>query len=113
MKQVNFQDEDMLFLLRHIEEQGTQKQLAALSGFSIGKVNYILKALVDKSLVKAGNFARSENKAGYRYLLTPDGIKTKIELTEKFIGHKKKEYVALQAELEIDRTRAIEGKVFG
>jgi len=103
LKQINFQDEDMLFLLRHIEEQGTQKQLAALSGFSIGKVNYILKALVDKSLVKAGNFVRSEDKTGYRYLLTPDGIKTKIELTEKFIERKKREYEALENELIVDK----------
>ena len=66
----------------------------------MGKVNYILKALIKKGLIKIENFSNSENKKNYKYLLTEQGIKEKIALTEKFIERKKREYEELQDELE-------------
>lgn len=96
----NFPDSEALEVLRNAEKHSTQSTLAEDIGYSVGKVNYILKALVDKGLIKAERFAKSENKRGYMYLLTPEGIKRKIQLTEKFVKIKKREYKELQAELD-------------
>lgn len=76
-----------------------QRQLAHHAGVSLGQVNYILKSLVDKGLVKAGNFRRSPHKIGYAYLLTPKGIQTKSRLAVRFITSKIEEYDALRNRL--------------
>lgn len=65
-------------------------------GYSAGKVNYVLKKLVEKGLVKVDRFVNSKSKIQYKYLLTPEGIKEKIALTDKFIEIKKEEYDKLQ-----------------
>ena len=65
----------------------------------MGKVNYVLKSLVAKGLVKVENFVTSDNKRGYRYLLTSAGIEEKILLTQKFVERKREEYEELQREL--------------
>lgn len=96
----NFADSEALEILRHAENHTSQSSLAAEIGYSVGKVNYILKALTKKGLIKAERFAKSENKKGYMYLLTKEGIKQKIQLTEKFVEIKKREYEVLQKELE-------------
>lgn len=90
-----------LQILRTIREDISQPTMAQEIGFSVGKVNFILKALVEKGLVKYERFHNSDNKMKYRYLLTEDGIKEKMILTQKFIARKKAEYEELQAELEI------------
>ena len=74
------QKEIDLQILRKVEYVSDQKSLADELGFSVGKVNYILKALIKKGLIKAERFAKSENKKGYRYLLTKKGFQEKIEL---------------------------------
>lgn len=74
--------------------------MAKRLGYSLGKTNYILKAVIEKGLVKAERFAISDNKLGYRYVLTPAGIQTRIQLTEKFIERKKQEYEQLSKELQ-------------
>ena len=90
-----------LQVLRRLNQTTTQKSLASEIGVSVGKLNYILNALIDKGLVKSERFLNSENKIQYKYLLTPKGIKEKIEITEKFIAIKKAEYDELQKELKI------------
>jgi EPS-associated MarR family transcriptional regulator len=95
----NFADSEALEILRHAEKHTSQSSLAAEIGYSVGKVNYILKALSKKGLIKAERFAKSENKKGYMYLLTKKGVEEKIKLTEKFIERKKREYEELQLEL--------------
>ncbi|WP_029935182.1 MarR family EPS-associated transcriptional regulator [Thiomicrospira pelophila] len=92
--------ETRLKTLRHISTEPNQRTLAQKLGFSIGKTNYVLKALIDKGLVKAERFAQNPNKLGYRYVLTPQGIRERIELTESFIQRKREEYELLQKELE-------------
>jgi EPS-associated MarR family transcriptional regulator len=94
-------EELTLAILRHAESIRTQKSLAENLGYSVGKINYILKALIAKGLIKAENFATSSNKKQYRYLLTREGIKEKVALTEKFIARKKREYEELMVELEL------------
>ena len=92
-------EELTLAILRNAESIRTQKSLADNLGYSVGKINYILKALISKGLIKAENFATSTNKKQYRYLLTREGIEEKIVLTEKFIDRKKREYAELMVEL--------------
>jgi len=91
--------------MQNIEECNSQKELASMAGFSVGKVNYVIKALLEKGFVKVENFTKSSNKKGYRYILTLDGIKNKIALTEQYIEIKKREYEALQESLEMDKKR--------
>jgi EPS-associated MarR family transcriptional regulator len=93
-------DELHLELLRRANGQLTQKSLSEELGYSVGKVNYILKALVDKGLIKIENFATSENKKQYFYFLTPKGMEEKLRLTKKFIVRKKRQYEELQKELK-------------
>ena len=81
------------------EEISTQRQLADNSGISLGQVNYILKSLLDKGLVKVSNFKRNPHKIGYAYLLTPKGIEEKSKLAVKFVLRKLREYEFLRARL--------------
>ena len=76
-----------------------QRQLAKHAGVSLGQVNYILKSLLDRGLVKAGNFRKSRRKIGYAYLLTPKGIQTKSRLAVRFITSKIEEYDSLRNRL--------------
>lgn len=78
----------------------TQRQLASELGFSLGKVNYCLKALVGKGLVKANNFKTSANKRAYVYALTPRGLEEKARISVNFLKRKLQEYDALKAEIE-------------
>ena len=93
-------EEISLTILRKAEKTDSQKSLAKELGISVGKVNYILKALIEKGLIKADNFYKAKNKKKYKYLLTKKGVEEKINLTKKFIEQKKKEYEELQRELE-------------
>jgi len=98
-------EETFFQVLSTVDKCDGQVDLAKQLGFSLGKVNFIVKALVDKGLVKMTNFATSEKKRNYKYLLTPEGINEKLDLTEKFIVRKKAEYEALQQQLQ--ETRAL------
>ena len=88
-------------ILRQITDQPTasQRGLAARLGVSVGKVNYCLRALVDKGWVKANNFRRSDNKWAYVYLLTPRGASAKVRLARAFLAHKEQEFERLQTEI--------------
>jgi MarR family transcriptional regulator, temperature-dependent positive regulator of motility len=88
-------------LLRQITDQPTasQRGLAARLGVSVGKVNYCLRALVDKGWVKANNFRRSDNKLAYAYLLTPRGASAKVRLAQAFLARKEQEFERLQHEI--------------
>jgi EPS-associated MarR family transcriptional regulator len=77
----------------------SQRDLAQQLGVSNGKLHYCMKALMDKGLVKLGNFANSKHHLGYAYLLTPAGIRQKANMTSDFLKRKMAEYEALQAEI--------------
>ncbi|MGD9554580.1 MAG: MarR family EPS-associated transcriptional regulator [Arcobacteraceae bacterium] len=94
-------DELTLNILKNIETTSSQKSLAKELEISVGKVNYILKSLVEKGLIKAENFFANKNKNQYKYLLTKKGFHEKITLTQNFIDKKKKEYDELQKELQL------------
>ena len=78
----------------------SQRDLADQLGISHGKINYCLRALIDKGLIKLSNFAHSKHLFGYAYLLTPAGIAEKAALTSRFLQRKVAEYEALRAEIE-------------
>ena len=79
----------------------TQRQVAKEMGLSLGKTNYIIRALVAKGWVKLSNFKRSDNKLGYIYLLTPEGVAKKSILAENFLRRKSEEYNRLKKEIEM------------
>ena len=83
-------------MLKNAHNISSQKSLAKEIGFSVGKINYVLNALIEKGLIKSENFITSENKRKYKYLLTEKGIQEKMQLTRKFITRKKAEYEELQ-----------------
>jgi len=85
-----------------------QRQLAERLGVSLGKTNYLLNALLQKGLIKANNFRRNDNKLGYLYLLTPEGVATKLRLTKDFLARKETEYLALKQEIEAMRAELAE-----
>lgn|SRR5690606_4310386 len=78
----------------------SQRDLARELGISLGKVNYCIQALIEKGMVKAGNFEDSPKKQAYAYLLTPKGIEDKAKVTARFLNRKLAEYEELQAEIE-------------
>ena len=86
--------EDELDVMWLIDKDPTisQRQMADSLGMSLGKVNYCLSALVEVGFVKLGNFKRSNTKMGYLYLLTPSGVKAKLEITKRFLKNKQLEY---------------------
>ena len=88
-------------ILQLIEERPdiSQRELASQLSVSVGKTNYVLSALIERGLVKAENFKRSNNKTGYLYLLTPKGISDKGLITARFLKRKVKEYECLKAEI--------------
>ena len=78
-----------------------QREMAVALGVSLGGINYCLRALVAKGLVKMYNFHENENKLGYAYLLTPAGLAEKLILTSHFLQRKQQEYIALKAEIDV------------
>ena len=103
MNPANNLDEIHLQVLRTIEARPdlTQRQLAEELGVSLGKAHYCIKALIDKGLVKMGNFSHNQKKLDYAYLLTPSGIKSKAMLTAYFLERKAAEYAMLKTELKM------------
>ena len=81
----------------------TQREMAKELGLSLGKINYVVRALIDRGWVKLSNFKRSDNKLGYIYLLTPEGLSEKTMLAQNFLNRKSEEYNRLKKEIEILR----------
>tara|TARA_B100000214_G_C23956610_1_gene623174 strand:- start:1043 stop:1360 length:318 start_codon:yes stop_codon:yes gene_type:complete len=94
--------ETELEILQKLEENPklTQRQIAEHMGLSLGKINYLIKALLGKGLIKVNNFRRSDNKIGYLYLLTPEGIDEKRKLTLLFLQRKSEEFDKLKKEIQ-------------
>ena len=101
-RQKQLQEDTHFRVLSLLESQPelNQRQMAKALGVSLGGVNYCLRALVAKGLVKMHNFQESDNKLGYAYLLTPTGLAEKLALTSHFLQRKQQEYLALKAEID-------------
>lgn len=87
-----------LAVLRLLEQRPdmSQRELSEVLGLSLGKTHYVLHSLLDRGLVKAGNFRRSGNKLAYAYVLTPTGLREKLRLTKAFLSRKEAEFEQLQ-----------------
>ena len=96
-----FDNQDHLNILRKIGKNpnSSQRKLAKELGFSLGKLNYCIKALQKKGLIKMENFKKNPKKINYFYILTPKGISTKTKLTINFMQRKIKEYDQLRSEI--------------
>lgn len=88
-------------VLKILEDQPkiTQRQLSLELGVSLGKTHYLIRSLIDVGWVKLDNFRKSDNKWGYAYLLTANGIREKSFIAMRFLKRKKKEYNDLQIEI--------------
>tara|TARA_Y100000816_G_scaffold239593_1_gene185956 strand:- start:358 stop:663 length:306 start_codon:yes stop_codon:yes gene_type:complete len=93
--------EDEFEILRKIQKnpKTSQRELASELGFSLGKLNYCLKALQKKGLIKINNFKKNPKKINYIYVLTPSGIAAKTKLTISFMKQKMREYDELKSEM--------------
>ena len=102
---MNPAEQAQLRILKIIETEPeiSQRRLAEVLGVSLGKTNYLIKALLEKGHIKAGNFLRAEDKLKYAYLLTPEGLRAKLELTRDYLARKEQEYIAMKAEIEAMR----------
>jgi EPS-associated MarR family transcriptional regulator len=107
-----------LLKLLEANPEASQRELARHLGLSLGKINYCLRALVQKGLVKAANFRDSKRKQGYIYKLTPRGIEEKARVTVRFLQRKTREYELLRTEIarlsaEVKAQRAAGGASTG
>ena len=95
-------DADRYQLLRALENNPnlSQRQLATELGYSLGKLNYCLKALKEKGWVKAENFRNNQNKSAYLYQLTPAGVAEKARVTRRFLQRKLEEHQQIEQEIE-------------
>lgn len=98
-------DAARLAVLRLLAErpQISQRQLSAELGVSLGKTHFVVHALLDKGLVKVRNFQRSHRKLAYAYVLTPSGLRAKLQLTRNFLKRKEQEYEALEKTIALLR----------
>jgi EPS-associated MarR family transcriptional regulator len=98
----NLESEEVLKVLREITKnpEMTQRELSSRLGISLGKVNFLMNALIQKGLVKAHNFKNSNNKKAYIYYLTPSGFEEKLKITYHFLKRKLEEYKQLEQEIK-------------
>jgi EPS-associated MarR family transcriptional regulator len=105
-------DESQFNTLRELTIDGTlsQRELSQRMGLSLGKVNYVVNALLKKGYIKAKRFKNSKNKIAYMYIVTPKGISTKFTQTYNFLQRKLDEFERLKSEIEVLRLENEEGQ---
>ena len=99
-------DESHFKTLKELSQNGklSQRDLSDRIGLSLGRINYIVQSLVQKGYIRAKRFKNSKNKWGYRYVLTPQGVEKRVQLTTAFLERKKAEYEILIREInELER----------
>ena len=101
-KRTKLQEDTHFRVLRLLQDnpEMSQRELAEAVGVSVGGIHYVLNALIDKGLVKLGNFTAAEDKRRYAYILTPRGLAQKALMTKRFLVKKIEEYEALKSDIE-------------
>ncbi|VWX60810.1 MarR family EPS-associated transcriptional regulator [Sphingorhabdus sp. 109] len=101
-KRSKLQEDTRFRVLRLLAEnpEMSQREMAEAVGVSVGSMHYVLNALIEKGLVKLGNFTAAEDKRRYAYKLTLNGISEKAAMTRRFLLRKMEEHEALKAEIE-------------
>lgn len=94
--------DDLFMLLRAVDEnpQMTQRDMSFSIGLSLGKINYLIRMLIEKGFIKAENFKNSKHKIAYLYFLTPSGLEEKAKITYHFLKRKMAEYEKLEKEIQ-------------
>ncbi|MCD6130171.1 MAG: MarR family EPS-associated transcriptional regulator [Deltaproteobacteria bacterium] len=89
-------------ILSFIEKNNssTQREIAKGVGLSLGMVNYVLKELAKKGIIKMENFRKSKNRWSYKYILTPKGIEEKTKITYGFLKQKMTEYNRIKKQIK-------------
>jgi EPS-associated MarR family transcriptional regulator len=107
-QKTDLKSEAVLKVLQEIKNnpEMTQRELSNRLGISLGKVNFLLKALIHKGLVKVHNFRNSSNKKAYLYILTPAGIEEKTRITYYFLKRKIREYEELEEQIKLLKKEA-------
>lgn len=102
MNNIKKNNQDYLEILIKISKKSeiSQRKLAQELGFSLGKLNYCIKELHKKGLIKIQNFNKNKKKSNYLYFLTPQGLSSKTKLTMDFMKKKLKEYDELKFEID-------------
>jgi EPS-associated MarR family transcriptional regulator len=101
-KRSKLQEDTQFRVLRLLQDnpEMSQRELAQAVGISVGGTHYVLNALIEKGLLKLGNFTAAEDKRRYAYVLTPKGIAEKAAITSRFLARKIEEYEALKSEID-------------
>jgi len=101
-KRSKLQEDTDFRVLRLLQDnpEMSQRELAEAVGISVGGTHYVLNALIEKGLVKLGNFTAAEDKRRYAYVLTPKGVSEKTAITKRFLDRKIEEYEALKSEID-------------
>ncbi len=101
-RKMNPVSEETLMVLKEVSvtPQLSQRELSSRLGFSLGKINFLIKAMIEKGLIKAESFKNSKNKIAYLYVLTPTGIEEKTRTTYHFLKRKIDEYEKLEREIQ-------------
>jgi EPS-associated MarR family transcriptional regulator len=96
------ENEEVLRIFREIDRSPamTQRELSSRLGISLGKVNFLINALIGNGFVKVENFRKSSSKSAYLYYLTPMGIEKKTRTTYLFLKKKIREYERLATEIQ-------------
>lgn len=104
--------ERILSVIRELEQNPaiTQRYLAQKFKISLGKINYFLNALIDKGFIEVKNLKNSRNKLGHMYMLTPEGMRIKLQLIQQFLEKKTREYEMLKEELEEYKTMLLDSQ---
>jgi EPS-associated MarR family transcriptional regulator len=112
VEKTNLEKEEVLQVLREIKSdpEMTQRDLSVKLGISLGKINFIMKALIHRGFIKVDNFKKSDNKSTYLYYLTPRGAEEKARITYRFLKRKMKEYEHLEQEIRMLKQEVGEGQ---
>lgn len=102
MNNIDLNTQEMLDAMRILEgnSASTQRDLSQQMNLSLGKINFLMRSMIERGLVKAKRFTNSNNKRAYLYLLTPKGLEHKIVLTRNFLKRKMNEYDRLEHEIK-------------
>ncbi|MGP3699613.1 MarR family EPS-associated transcriptional regulator [Rhodobacter sp. NSM] len=102
-KRTKLQEDTHFLVLRLLQDnpEMSQRELAAAVGVSVGGMHYVLTAMIEKGLVKLGNFTAAQDKRRYAYTLTRKGVAEKTAITRRFLARKMEEYNALKAEIDV------------
>ena len=108
IEKIDIETQYKLLQAIHENDGVSQRELSRSLGYSLGKVNYLMKGLVEKGFVKLSNFSKSEHKMRYVYVLTPKGISERVKITGAYLKRREEEYEMLRIEIDDIKKKVFE-----